>query len=130
MTLRKMQLRTMRREKVLVTSIVCFPKFFQPYHRLSHLLCGLNCPNFNNLTLGKELTLLPDNKIYALSKLKAFTDQSICYLNFKFVFHRVENIVGKEKMLATSIFFFPTIFSKGFFLVGIKICHCVVKGKG
>ena len=45
----------------------------------------------------------------------------------KFVLGRVENNVGKEKMLVTSIFSFPTMFSKGFFYRFVKCRNCVVK---
>ena len=39
---------------------------------------------------------LPDDKILALSKLKAFADNKINVAqNIKFVFHKVENIAGK-----------------------------------
>ena len=43
---------------------------------------------------------LPDGKILGFPKLKAFADdKSHVTQSIKVVFHRVENIVGKEKML-------------------------------
>ena len=39
---------------------------------------------------------LPDDKIVALSKLKAFTDDKLNVTqNIEFIFHKLENIVGK-----------------------------------
>ena len=51
---------------------------------------------------------LPDDKILGLPNLKAFADDKLNVIqNVKLVFHRIENIVGKEeKMLVTRIFFF------------------------
>ena len=50
---------------------------------------------------------LPHDKILDWSKLKAFADDNINVTeSLKFVLRRLENIVGKEKMLVTSIFFF------------------------
>ena len=44
------------------------------------------------------LTPLPDNKILGLPKLKASVDEkSNVTQNIKGVFHRIENIVGKEE---------------------------------
>ena len=46
---------------------------------------------------------------------------------FKFVLGRVENIVGKGENAGYQYFlFFPTVFSKGFFLKVIKSRDCVV----
>ena len=41
---------------------------------------------------------LPDNKILSLPKLKAFADNIVNVTeNIKVVFHRIENIAGKEE---------------------------------
>ena len=41
---------------------------------------------------------LPDDKILALPKLKAFADDKFDVIqNIKVVFHRIENIMGKEE---------------------------------
>ena len=54
-----------------------------------------------------EIKHLPDDKILALSKFKAFTDGKFNVTQIiKFMFHRAENIVGKKEMLVASIFFF------------------------
>ena len=59
--------------------------------------------------------LLPNDKILVGSKLKVFADNKINVTGkLKFVVGNVENIVRKEKMLVTSIFPFPTMFTKGF----------------
>ena len=66
----------------------------------------------------------PDDKILGLPKLKLFATQ-----NVKVIFHRIENIVGKEENAGLPAFSsFPTMFSKGFFLQHIKSHHCVVMG--
>ena len=50
---------------------------------------------------------LPNNKFLDQPKLEAFADNKInVNEKLKFVLGRVENIVGKEKMLVTSIFSF------------------------
>ena len=48
---------------------------------------------------------------------------------FKFMLEGVENIVGKEEMLVTSISSFPTIFSKLFFQIAIKKLGLCGKGQ-
>ena len=57
----------------------------------------------------------PDDKILGLSKLKAFADDKLNVTqNIKVVFHRIENIVGKNA--GYQVFSsFPTMFSKGLF---------------
>ena len=56
----------------------------------------LNCGYPKMAEGGKELTLFPDDKILVLSKLKAFADDRLTVnQNIKFVFHIVENIIGK-----------------------------------
>ena len=59
---------------------------------------------------------LPDYKILALSKLKAFADDnSNIYHNVKFFFHCVENIVEKgENAGDQHVLLFPQYFQKGF----------------
>ena len=76
------------------------------------------------LTFGKELTHYETTKILALSKLKTFVDDKFTVAQMVQIYSEmVENIVGKEKMLIT------TIFSKGSFLRVIKSRDCVVKSQ-
>ena len=80
---------------------------------------------FENLTLNS----LPSNKILGSSKLKAFADYKIKVIeNLEFVLRRVENIVGKRKKWLPAFSPFPTMFSIGFFLRGVKSRDCVVMG--
>ena len=69
---------------------------------------------------------LPDNKILGLPKWKAFADDKLNVTqNVKVVFHRLENIVGKEEMLVTSIFFFShNVFKRLFPSVHPKLSLC------
>ena len=61
---------------------------------------------------GVWFKLLPDNKILGLTKLKAFADDK---LNVKVVFHKIENIVGKEENAGNQHFLlFPQCFPKAF----------------
>ena len=53
------------------------------------------------------LNSLPNDKFLNLSKLKAFADDKVNLAEkLKLVLGGVENIVGKEEMLVTSIFTF------------------------
>ena len=72
---------------------------------------------------------LPDDKILGLPKLKAFADDKLNVTqNVKYVFHRIENIVGKEENAVTSIFFFSHhVFKRLFPPVRQKSSLC---GKG
>ena len=71
---------------------------------------------------------LQDNKILALSKLKAFAENELkTEQNIEFVFHRCRNLCGKRRKCCLSAFFPPSaLFSKDYFLRCIKTCHCVV----
>ena len=71
--------------------------------------------------------LLPDDKILALSKSKAFqqTTLSMC-LKWCKLFFRSESIVEKGEMLVTSIFFYSHMFSKGVFSRVAEIQHFAV----
>ena len=73
----------------------------------------LDDPNF--LSFGKDSTPLPDDKILALSKMKAFADGTLNVTqNSMSVFHRVENIVGKEENAGYQHFLlFLLCFSQG-----------------
>ena len=64
-------------------------------------------------------TLLSDDKILGLPKLKAFADdKSNVTQNIKVVFHRIENIVGKEENAGNQHFLlFPQCFQKACFLL-------------
>ena len=59
---------------------------------------------------------LPDDKILDLPKLKAFADDKLNVTqNIKGVFHRIENIVGKEENAGYQHFLlFPQFFEKAF----------------
>ena len=62
-----------------------------------------------------QFNFLPKGKNIGLSKLQAFVDDKIHVTQkLKFVFGRVENIVGKGKMLVTSIFSFSLNVFKNF----------------
>ena len=59
---------------------------------------------------------LPDDRILAFPKLKAFADDiSNVIQNIKVVFNRIENIVGKEENAGYQHFLlFPACFQKAF----------------
>ena len=59
---------------------------------------------------------LPEDKILGLSKLKAFADDKLSITQtIKVVFHRIENIVGKEENAGYQHFLlFPQCFRKTF----------------
>ena len=64
-----------------------------------------------------DLTLYQMTKFQACPKLKAFADnKSNVTQNVKLVFHRIENIVGKEEKcwLPAFFFFFCSVFKKAF----------------
>ena len=65
----------------------------------------------------------PDDNILGLPKLKAFEDdKSNVTQKIKVVFHRTENVVGKEKKCwLTALSSFPTMFSKDFSPVHQKL---------
>ena len=68
-----------------------------------------------------------DEKILDWSKLKAFADDKIKVTEkLKFVLGRVENCGKRRKCWLPAFSPFPTVFSKGFFLWGIKSRDCVV----
>ena len=60
---------------------------------------------------------LPDDKILALSKMKAFADNKLhINPNIKFFFHKVENTFGKgENAGYQHVLLFPQCFQKEFF---------------
>ena len=66
---------------------------------------------------------LPDNKFLGLSKLKAFADNKLNVTqNVKVVFHRLENIVGKEENAGQQYFLlFPQCFQKAFSFSSSKV---------
>ena len=79
---------------------------------------------------GRYIYPLPDDNIFGLPKLKAFADDKLNVTrNVKVVFHRIENIVGKEENAGYQHFLlFPQCFQKAFFLQCVKSCHCVLMG--
>ena len=72
---------------------------------------------------------LPYNKNADFSKLKAFADGNLnVAIVTEFVSDMVENILGKEKLAAFSLY--ATMFSKGFYLWVNKTWNCMVKSTG
>ena len=64
-----------------------------------------------------------------LSKSKPFAkDKLKLTQKIKVVFHRLENIVGKEQNAGYQHSFFSPMFSKGNFLQCVKSRRCVLKG--
>ena len=61
---------------------------------------------------------LPDDRISALSELKAFADDKVNVIqNINFISHRVENCAGKEENSRYQHFLpFPQCFQKAFYL--------------
>ena len=56
------------------------------------------------------------------SKLEAFADDKKGESKLKFVFERIENIVGEGEKRLTKIFTFPVIFLKDFKVVKSRDC--------
>ena len=77
-----------------------------------------------------RLKPLPNDKILALTKFKAFADDKIIVTqNLKFVLVRVQNIVGKRRKCWLPAFSpFPTMFYNSVFSRGGKIRNDVVMG--
>ena len=57
---------------------------------------------------------LPNDEILDSSKFKAFADKKILTKKLKFMLGREKNIVGKEILLVTSIFYFSHNVFKSF----------------
>ena len=72
---------------------------------------------------GKEVNFLPNDKILDLSKFKAFADGNIISTQeLKFVFGKVENIVGKgENAGYQHLLLFPQCFQKLSFPEVLKV---------
>ena len=66
---------------------------------------------------------LPDDKILGFPKLKAFEDDKLNVTqNIKIMFHRIQNIVGKEENASYQHFLlFPQFFQKVFFFSASKV---------
>ena len=73
--------------------------------------------------------LLPDNKILDLPKLKAFADDKLNVTqNFKVVFHRIENIAGKEENAFPPVCQKSSLCGKGLRQYFLKVSFlCIVK---
>ena len=73
------------------------------------------------------LNPLPDDKILALSKLKAFADDKLYVTQkIKIAFYGIENIVEKgEKAEHKHFLLFPLI--RLSFVGGVKRHHCLIK---
>ena len=68
---------------------------------------------------------LPDGKILGVPKLKAFADDKLnVTLDIKVVFHRIENIVGKEQNAGNQHYLlFPQCFQKAFSSSASKVVN-------
>ena len=63
------------------------------------------------------------------SKLKEFADDNLKFHeNERKLSKQVENTVGKGEIARYEQFLFFPVFSKGLFLRGVKMCHCVGMG--
>ena len=87
----------------------------------------------NPVCMSRQLIFiltLPDDKISALTKFKAFADDKIIVTQkLKIVLGRVESIVGKGENAGYQHFLlFPHCFSKAFFSRGVKSRDRVVIG--
>ena len=71
---------------------------------------------------------LTHDKILDEIKWKAFLDDKLNNKTDISVFDKIENIVGKGENAGYQHFLFPSMFSKGLFLRGVKRCHCVGMG--
>ena len=82
------------------------------------VLHALLCLDRSSITIMYKLknVPLPDNKILGLPKLKAFADDKLNVTqNVNVVFHRIQNIMGKEENAGYQHFFlFPQCFQKAF----------------
>ena len=89
---------------------------------MSYAIC-LNLDQSENLLSGNELKTLPNDNILDLSKLKAFADDKINVTQkLKFVFERVENIVGKGENAGYQHFLLiPQCFQKASFSGSLKV---------
>ena len=78
----------------------------------------------------KPINPLPNNKIFDCSKLKAFPDDKLNLAEkLKFVFGRIENIMGKGENAGYQHFLlFLQCLPKAFFFRVVKGRDCVVKG--
>ena len=89
-------------KKILVTTFSPFPTMFNKaffFRVVKTRDCNVN---------RQMPSLLPNNITLDWSKLKALADDMLNVTEIlKFDLERVENIVGKEKMLVASIFSFP-----------------------
>ena len=85
-------------------------------------MCGIE--NYKDLP---SFNPLPEDKISDWSKLKAFADDKLNFTqNIKVVFHKIENIVGKEENAGYQHFLlFPQCFQKAFFSSSVsKVIKC------
>ena len=75
------------------------------------------------LYLSNVFNSLPNDKILARSKLKAFADDKTEFSKImNFVFDRVENIVGKGENAGNQHFLlFPQCFQKAFYSGSFKV---------
>ena len=73
---------------------------------------------------------LPHDKIFDVTKLKAFADVQLNIVKMTiFLFDRAQNTGDKEKMLVNSIFSFSPSVSKALFFRVVKSRDCVVKSE-
>ena len=75
-----------------------------------------------------SLSPLPNDRTLDRSKFKSFVDDTLILSQMvRPVFYKIENIVGKGENAGIK-HFFPTMFSKGFFLTTVETQDYFVKG--
>ena len=98
----------LEKEEMLVITILSTIKMLSRVY-------SCECQNANCVV--KDIKSLPHDKILNLTKLKAFADDKIHLIHvMNSLFDGVENIMGKEKMLVTTIFSFSHNVFKSSFL--------------
>ena len=77
--------------------------------------------------LFRYINSSPNDKNVDLSKLKVFPDDNLNVVQrMKFVFDRVENILGRRENVGFQhLLLFPHCFPKGFFLNVVKTRDCL-----
>ena len=98
--------------------------------RLTRLGCKYVYTDHHDVTSAIK-TPIPTNKLNLVQTeiiLQIYEKKIKSYANIQFVFHRVENIVGKGENSGKPTFStLLTVFSKDLFLRGVDSCYYVVK---
>ena len=78
--------------------------------------------NENKNGTFRSLNPLPNNKILDYFNLKAFADDKFNHTrNMKYAFHKGKKNGKRRKCWLPTFFHFPTLFSKGLFL--LEVCY-------